>query len=71
MVCERDGIRKHSLCSGEDAFLPPLPTKFDFGFNTMCFLMSWLVFFSATRGFTLDTTVFPSLEKTNFDLICY
>ena len=53
LIPEMVFAQERILCSGEDAFFPPIWTRFSFGLNALCFLLSLLVLFCATRGFSL------------------
>ena len=56
--------------NGESTHLPPTwPRSDSRGFYMICGL-SLLVLYSASRGFSQGTLVFPSPQKTTFDLIC-
>ena len=56
--------------SGESTCLPPMWPEFDF--RTRCHMchMCLLVLYSAMRGFSPGTSVFPSHQKPTFDLSC-
>ena len=54
--------------SGESTRLPPLGPGFNFRLGIICGL-SLLVPFSAVRGFSPGTLVFPSPQKPTFNLI--
>ena len=54
--------------SGESARLPTMCPGLIPGLGVMCGL-SLLVLYSALRGFSAGTTVFPSPQKPTFDLI--
>ena len=60
---------KQGWCSGETAHLPSMCPGFNSWTGRHICGLSLLVLYSALRGFSPGTLVFPSPQKPTFDLI--